>query len=142
MNDHLRYKVGLSKPERQLIMQDIYDDNGIINANDTFVYEQRTNILLEKVSIICPDFLPYLKTRVILLLNERVVNVVKKTEASSSWTHNNAASLNHVFKQLTDWKPQSLPVLCNVLSNHFMDQFKYLKRAIVGMGKFRLHASF
>ena len=76
MNDHLRYKVGLSKPERQLIMQDIYGDNGIINANDTFVYEQRTNILLEKVSIICHDFLPYLKTRVILLLKERVVNVV------------------------------------------------------------------
>jgi hypothetical protein len=99
-------------------------------------------MLLEKVSVTCPNFIPYFKKRVIPLLKDGVVNIVRKTEVSSSWTNNNAESLNHVFKQLTDWKPQPLPELCNLLSNHIVAQFKNLESAMVDMGKFRLHASF
>ena len=142
VDDHLRDKVGVSKPDRQIIMSDIFGDNGLINADDTFIYEQRTHILLEKLSVTCPDFLPYFNKRVIPLLKDGVVDVVRKTAVSSSWTNNNAESLNHVFKQLIDWKPQPLPVLCNLLSNHILAQFKDLERAMVGMGKFRLHAGF
>ena len=61
---------------------------------------------------------------------------------ASDWTNNNAESLNHVLKQLTDWKPQPLPTLCDLLSNHIKAQFKDLERAIIGMGKFRLHESY
>ncbi len=142
VDDHLRDKVGVSKPDRHKIMNDLFGTNGLINADDTFIYQQWTEMLLEKVSVTCPNFIPYFKKRVIPLLKDGVVNVVRKTEVSSSWTNNNAESLNHVFKQLTDWKPQPLPELCKLLFNHIVAQFKDLERAMVGMGKFRLHASF
>ena len=89
-----------------------------------------------------PGFPSIFNKRVLPLLQDGVVNVVRKTQVASDWTNNNAESLNHVLKQLTDWKPQPLPTLCYLLSNRIKAQFKDLERAIIGMGKFRLHESF
>ena len=105
----MRDKVGASKTLRHTIVQDIFGDNGMINADDTFIYDQRATMVADKVAETCPDFLPYLNKRVIPLLKDGVVNVVRKTQVASDWTNNNAESLNHVLKQLTDWKPQPLP---------------------------------
>ena len=35
-----------------------------------------------------------------------------------------------------------MAALCDLLSNHIKAQFKDLERAIIGMGKFRLHESY
>ena len=59
VDDHLRDKVGASKTLRQTIVQDIFGDNGMIHADDTFIYDQRAAMVADQVSETCPDFLPY-----------------------------------------------------------------------------------
>jgi hypothetical protein len=57
------------------------------------------------------------------------------------WTNNNSESLNHVLKQVIDWKSQPLLDILNILTKIIETQFKDMKRALVNTGEYRLCAN-
>ena len=54
------------------------------------------------------------------------------------WTNNSSESLNHVLKQVIDWKSQLLLDIVNILTKIIETQCKDLKRALVNTGEYRL----
>jgi len=119
----------------------IYKTISIISASfSTFVL--MCKVLISKMTTEHPDVVPYLCNKFIPLLKEGVVNVVRDSVFTTSWTNNNAESLNHVLKQLIDWKPKPLPTLINLISKHIDSQFRDLERAMIGMGKFELASDY
>ena len=138
MDAYLTNNIGVQQSDRLVINHDLFGDTGVISAEDDFTFEQRANILISKMTMEHPDIVPYLCNKFIPLLKEGVVNVVRDSVFTTSWTNNNAETLNHVLKQLIDWKLKPLPTFINLISKNIDSQFKDLERTMIGRGKFEL----
>jgi len=54
------------------------------------------------------------------------------------WTNNNSETVNHIFKQYTQWRPQQLPDLINMLRYLVRSQYTEADRALCGRGDLQL----
>lgn len=64
-----------------------------------------------------------------------------KKNLPKNWTNNNSESLNHLLKVLIDWKSKPLLELVKKVEHYINAHFKDLKRAIVGLGQYKLAKS-
>ena len=139
--DYLKNKVGVSKRERGLIMDQLFDCNGAAAANDSIDFAIRVDTAKE----LCMEiengdrFIKYLDTRLAPLLRNGVFEPNVKCGMGFNWTNNNMESMNHVLKTVVDWKPRPLPELIFKICDKVSLQQKEFRRALVGMGNYMLH---
>ena len=131
----------VDKSDRNMLLNKMFGEDGIINANDTVCFEEKCEEVEQLSQSISRSFLNYFQKRVKENLNKKRQEPEGIAKTDRQWTNNNCESLNHVLKQTIDWKSQPLMDLIESVKERMESQFKELRRSIVGMGKFMLAES-
>ena len=137
----------MPETNRKKLVREFFGVEGIINkakdvADIEIKVEQMAEEHSENLSIknyITHQLGPFL-VRNMATFSEKPT--LRLTNDSKAWTNNNAESLNHVLKKETNWRPQKLDELVEILKKQVKNQYHNQKKAIVGMGDFRLAPEF
>ena len=84
----------------------------------------------------------YVSGRLVPALKEMLQVVLGNDNIPRDWTNNNAESLNHVLKQICEWKSKPIHKLVEALILVIKSQYKDVERALIGRGPFRLAKGF
>lgn len=102
---YLTNKIGANIKTRKKLINIIFD---ILEAKDEVDYAERVKKVEEKCSNICPEILPYLKSRFLSCLKVKVWDHQNLDAVGKMWTNNNAESFNHVIKSKFQWKQKKI----------------------------------
>ena len=142
-DDYLKNSVGLKKTERsEFLNKYIFGPSGLLAADDSLIFDERADSIEQLIERKFPPFKKYFRSRVIPLLKENVFRVAKNSNVTMDWANNNCESVNHVLKELIDWKPQAAHQLVTTLIQHTKAQYKDCERSLIGRGEYRLHSNF
>jgi hypothetical protein len=143
VNDYLRNKIGVKTVERLKVMEAIFGEEGILNAEDSYQFEQRSAAASTLMVPLSNEFLQYfnktLKPKLLINFNNLGTEGLN---SANRWTNNNAESIHNIMKVDTNWKPQSTSSLINILENMINIQFLDLHRALYNKGNYILHGIF
>ena len=128
----------IDKREKDKIMGMLFGEEGIINADDTVCFEQKSAEFDAYCSNSTVSFQTYFQKRLKEQLRTKVNEPVRHNIVSAGWTNNNCESINHVLKQAVDWKSKSLLELVSILEKRVSGQYSELRGALLGTGEFRL----
>ncbi|CAC5422536.1 unnamed protein product [Mytilus coruscus] len=116
LKHYLQNKIGVEVKKRNEIMDNIFGKDGVVNANNTVDFEDKSNTFKDQIDQypkLAKYFTENLKPRIKTFVNEpRRKN---KDKSEKLWINNNAESINHVSKVAIKWKPQSTPELIKKL---------------------------
>ena len=126
----------VDKNDRESIISDIFGDNGLVNADDSICFDEKSSEIEKKTKDLSTKFNKYYLQKMKNILKEKVNKPITAGFVSKTWTNNNSESLNHVLKQAIDWKSKRLLELVKILSDIEATQFKDLRRAIIVVLKF------
>jgi hypothetical protein len=135
----------IGKTDRLDILNRIFGDHGIVDADDTFCFDNLCDDLESRCANLSHKFVDYFHDHLRPQLQSKVNKPTRHDIVEQNWTNNNCESYNHVLKQTTDWKSKSLTDLVDELLLLVEGQFKDIKSAILRTGEFRLvdtHAKF
>ena len=128
-NDYLRNKIGLKTVERLKVMDAIFGEEGILNAEDSYQFEQRSAAASTLMVPHSNEFLQYfnktLKPKLLLNFNNLGTECLY---SANRWTNNNAESIHNIMKIDTNWKLQSASSLINILEDMIKLQFLHFGR--------------
>ena len=96
------------KSDRNMILDKIFGDGGIIDADDTVCFEEKCEEVETLSQSISQTFLRYFQKRLRDSLQKKRADLDVLIEADKHWTNNNCESLNHVLKQAIEWKSKPL----------------------------------
>ncbi|MES9880449.1 MAG: hypothetical protein ABW185_06150 [Sedimenticola sp.] len=128
----------VSLRQRNDILEKIYGDGGILDADDSISFEAKCDELERQCNVISPQFLRYFQTRLRPLLQTKVSEPARLDKIDTHWTNNNSESLNHVLKQAIDWKSKPLTSLVDTIHTIVVGQYKDLRASLFGTGEYRL----
>ena len=135
---YLQNKVGVERKEREAIMNSVFGDDGIVDANSTIDFETRSSEINNKYSKELPVFSEYFNSRLKPKLYEHVFRPNRQNSTKRLWTNNNAESINNIFKLSVDWKPKHtadlIDKIYDITQLHFMDY----RSAMHDSGNYRL----
>ena len=120
----------VDKSDRNMLLNKMFGEDGIINANDTVCFEENCEEVKQLSQSISRSFLNYFQKRVKENLNKKRQEPEGIAKTDIQWTNNNCESLNHVLKQTIDWKSQPLMNLIESVKERLESQFKELRRSI------------
>ena len=132
----------LSRKDQTAILQKIFDKGGILDADDPVCFEEKCDALVAFCDGTPCKFSQYFNGRLRGLLKKKVNEPMRRDLIHEDWTNNNCESINHVLKQLIDWRAKSLTVLVKTVQEHVVGQFGELRSAMVGSGNYRLADNF
>ena len=122
---YLLNKVGTEKRERETLMNSLFGDGGIVDANCTVDFSSRSSDFEDMLKNKYPVFDNYYAKNLKPRLEKYVFEPTRKVEANKNWTNNNAESINNILKISIDWKPKHtdelIQKLYSVTELHFMD---------------------
>ena len=142
--EYLKDKVGLCDTDKTKIMKDIFGKDGLVESDDSLVFDCRLHAVQETIDNLAPQFKKHFTNDIVPLLKNNI-DISQKVGLllpARSWTNNNSESINHVLKQAINWKPQPLPDLITSLHDAVCGQYRELERAVVGLGEFELCADY
>ena len=108
LSENMRNKVGMNeKATKQVyVVDEIFDDNGLIEADETVEFTKQVNIIESKYQAMIG---PYLTNKVIPTNKEYVYNArMSESRIPLQWKNNSCESINHILKLNQDWKPDKL----------------------------------
>ena len=140
--DYLQNTVRLNQAKRTKVSEKIFGKGGLTGAESLLLFDERAEQLAIEFDVKLRAFSKYFRSHLTPLLRENVVQPIIEGKLSSLWTNNNAESLNHVLKQLVNWKPQPLHQLVTIISKHRSAQYADIERAFIGRGDYRLTSKF
>jgi hypothetical protein len=84
------------------VVDEIFGDNGLIEADTTVAFTKQVNIIESKYQAMIG---PFFTNKVIPTIKEYVYNA-RKTESriTLQWKNNSCESINHILKLNQDWK--------------------------------------
>ena len=139
VNDYLRNKIDVKTVERLKVMEVIFGEEGILNAEDSYQFEQRSAAASTLMVSLSNEFLQYfnktLKPKLLINFNNLGTEGLN---SANRWTNNNAESIHNIMKIDTDWKLQSASSLINILEDMIKLQFLDLQSTLQ---QGRLHSS-
>src|SRR6218665_1704944 len=91
-----------------------------------------SNAFIPSISIPPPQVKCYFEQRIVKLMRDNC------TAGLSTWTNNNSESINHVLKQVVQWRPNQLPDLIDRMKSLVDGQYADADRALCGRGDFSL----
>ncbi|CAG2204650.1 CHID1 [Mytilus edulis] len=138
LSEKMKNGVGMHRKDRLDIEQRIFGRNGISNADDSAVFEEKC----EEVEEFCKEKFPSLKgyfsTVLKPVLKGKIYEPQNAGRIEREWTNNNSESYNHVLKIAVDWKPQSLVDFVIKMTDMVEANYKDLRRAVIGRGPYTL----
>ena len=140
IDDYLKNKTGVNESDRRKLITSIFGEDGLTSADDV-IFDIRAKAIEEEIIKSTPTFLKYFRDRIIPATRE-IMETTRDSEVAATWTNNDCESINHVMKQLTDWKPKPAHELAAILMKHIESQYKDVERAMIGMGNYRLAAAY
>ncbi|ESO87422.1 hypothetical protein LOTGIDRAFT_166572 [Lottia gigantea] len=142
LKDNIKFYLqnkGVNSKLRKQIMEHIFGDSGLVNADDSITFE-RLSIEVKSLCGNFEQFVHYFEK----VLKERLDTYVFQPQRASNikspklWTNNNAESINRVFKFAINWKPKSTPELIKKLFDCVDYQFMNLRAALHNTGDYML----
>ena len=145
--DYLRNKVGLPRHDRYRLSTMVFGEKGVVATEDSHEYEAKVACLHRAVQDLPIGdgknmLVRYLNNKFLPVVLDRVVVPNQRLGLGTKWTTNNCESINHVLKQVVNWKPQPRPQLVEKLQTEVEVQHKDIKHAIFGRGNFVLAPGF
>lgn len=139
----LQNKVGASHKVKMDIIKDIFGKHGLVCAEDSFTFDDSSEAIIDKCEELVPQFLPYLRERLLPIIRTYVFQPRKKhKQVPQHWTNNNCETMNFILKTAVNWKPQKLPDLVDKLHRIVKTQYADMRRALRGEGNFQLAPAF
>ena len=117
---------GISIKNRQRISKLLYDQKNGTNAD----VKESNQIEIEKIIGNNPKLIYY--------IDDKITKLYETELYKNRWTNNNCESLNNVFKQEIDWRPQKTEDLIAILKNVVKRKLLDIKSAIFSAGNYSL----
>ena len=99
VNDYLRNKIDVKTVERLKVMEAIFGEEGILNAEDSYQFEQRSAAASTLMVPLSNEFLQYfsktLKPKLLINFNNLGTEGLN---SANRWTKNNAKSIHNIMK--------------------------------------------
>ena len=106
MSRHMRNKVGMNEKATKQVVDEIFGDNGLIEADTTVEFTKQVNIIESKYQAMIG---PYLTNKAIPTIKKYVYNArMSDLRIPLQWKNNSCESINHILKLNQDWKPDKL----------------------------------
>ena len=128
----------VDKKDRNLILDKIYGLGGIMDADDTICFQEKCENFEPFCREISSKFMDYFKSRLKNQLLTKVNGPTRLDLIDDEWTNNNCESVNHMLKQIVEWKSKPLTEFVSHLNDLVDGQFKDLRSALIGTGEYRL----
>jgi hypothetical protein len=120
--------------QRKKIIKLVFGPGGLAEAKDIIEYEMKK----ENIDQLWPANDKRYMEKVTNQLLKHSLELHWNNHLELRWTNNNAESLNHVLKQMTNWKPQDLPKLLEQLKDLSQAQQNEVERSIFQRGQLKL----
>ena len=118
----MRNKVEMNEKATKQVVDEIFGDNGLIEANTTVEFTKQVNIIESKYQAMI-HVGPYLTNKVIPTIKKYVYNARKsESRIPLQWKNNSCKSINHILKLNQDFKPEKLPELINKIHKEIVLQ--------------------
>jgi len=102
--------MGSRTTQRRAIIDGLFGAGGAAASTDLVAFDDCVEKYQKTVLCSAPaDIQQYINSRIIHLLRLNVM------ASQTEWTNNNAESVNHILKQVVQWRPQQLPNLIGKL---------------------------
>jgi len=136
MSRHLDATMGNKDRLRKKITDGLFGTDGVSSCVDVIAFDEAAEKFRHgTLQQAAPETQQYIERRILALLRLNV------SAGKSGWTNNNAESMNHVLKQMVQWRPQKLPELIANLRTLVEAQYTEADRALCGRGDFVLATS-
>ena len=126
---YLQNHVGVNTTERNNIMSDIFCDDELVSADDTFNFEAKS-LQVKEVAENYKQFVEYYDSHLKPRISSFVTEANKRINTKKLWTTINAESMNRAMKVAVNWKPQSTPELIQNLYDMVTFPFINLRSAL------------
>ena len=126
-NHYMQDKIGIDTKERHHLMNVVFGQDVLTNADTTLMFEERSTMVTEEMK-------EYKQMRpgIQSFVHEPRRN--QKEFDQPLWNNNNSESVNHIFKTAVNWKPQTTPDLVEKLYDCVQIQFLHLRGCLHGHG--------
>lgn len=135
---YLQNNVGMERGLRESVMDRIFGEEGITDANCTVDFQSRSEDLKAFLNDQFPRFESYFEKNLKGRIQQYVVEPCMNDPEKRNWTNNNAESINNILKLAVDWKPQGarelIEKIYSVTELHFLDY----RSALHDGGNYRL----
>ena len=115
-------------------MKALFGPDGVSSVDSTLLEEAQQTV--RQLCDEMPTALAYIESRILPLLTEN------RAANRTSFTNNNAESINHVLKKATGWTRQRLPELIKTVEAVVRAQETEERRALFGVGEYKLATSY
>jgi transposase-like protein len=133
-NHYMQDKIGIDAKERQHLMNVVFCQDGLTNADTTLMLEERSTKVTEEMKeypALCQYYEKQMKPRIQSFVHEPRRN--QKEFDQPLWTNNNSESVNHIFKRAVNWKLQTTPDLVEKFYDCVQIQFQDVYMVMVTM---------
>ena len=140
-------KCGYPLKDRQSIVQQIFEENGVIGTADEDCFNERVRRVREEIKqkddvSMGKDFMPYFDGKLLPLIQKHIILPARQGKIPFNWTSNNSESANHILKTSAEWKLQDVPSFILSWQTIVESEFSERARAIRDFGNYKLHQSF
>ena len=118
--------VGIGLNDRKQMMPNIFGQTGIVSADDTVCFEERCSEFEQQYSSTSEPFLEYVRRQLKANLQHKVNEPSRKAPLCHKWMNNKCESINHILKQIVNWKTEFAQLAYELV----IGQFKEVKRAL------------
>lgn len=102
----------VSKADRNIIVNKLFREEGIVNADDTICFEHKCETFAEFCAEKSEKFLKYFDTRLKGQLKTKLNEPARLDKIDTNWTNNNSESMNHVLKQANRLEKENINRNC------------------------------
>ena len=98
LNHYIQDKIGIDTKQRQHLMNVVFGQDGLTNADTTLMFEERSTIVtaeMKEYPALCQYYEKQMKPRIQSFVHEPRRN--QKEFDQPLWTNNNSESVNHIF---------------------------------------------
>ena len=141
--DYMRNKCGVEQSVRKRLVGKMFDDGGLINADDSVAFSQAAESLASECDTVSATLGEHFRQHVEPALRQFVFEPrLRHPWISRRWTNNAAESMNHLLKLAINWHPRRLPELIDRLQRVTRLQMTDLRRSLYSHGSYTLVAPF
>ena len=142
MKDYLSKKVGVNDKDKKLIVNSLFGENGLTDANSTVIFDHRLIDVNEQLTEKASDFKKYMDNRPAPMIRDHVNLPSRLKKMDKDWTNNNAESIYNILKIGTNHKVEDMPDLIDIIYRLVKSMYKDVEKAFVGLGNYKLRPSY
>ena len=140
---YMRNKCGVEQSVRNRLVAKMFDDGGLIDADDSVAFSQAAESLASECDTVSSTLGQHFRRHIEPALRMFVFEPRQQHPwISRRWTNNAVKSMFHVLKLMIDGQPRRLPELIDRFYTEAHVQMIDLRRSLHGLGNYSLAAPF